>query len=213
MCGARCDVALEVDYAYSAYGETAVLGPDGGNALRYTGREDDGNGLFYYRARYYDPVLKRFVSEDPIGLEAGPNFYAYVNGDPVSFIDPLGLATLSVGVRGSFFYGGAGGTVGGSFGFSTCGQVCVQIQTCGRLGAGASIGAGATVSTGSGNFRPGTSLGGGGFGNVGIGPFGGFSTNTTTAGTTGTLTVGGGVGVAVGVQTCVTKTVCLRDSP
>jgi RHS repeat-associated protein len=84
------EVIREAVYAYSAYGETAVLGPDGGNALRYTGREDDGNGLFYYRARYYDPVLKRFVSEDPIGLEGGFNLYGYVHGDPVSLSDPTG---------------------------------------------------------------------------------------------------------------------------
>jgi RHS repeat-associated protein len=58
-------------YAYSPYGEVAVLGPDEGNALRYTGREDDGTALYYYRARYYDPGLKRFISEDPIGIEEG----------------------------------------------------------------------------------------------------------------------------------------------
>ncbi len=67
-------------YAYSPYGETSTLGPDEGNPIQYTGRENDGTGLYYYRARYYDPVLKRFVSEDPIGMEAGPNFYAYVKG-------------------------------------------------------------------------------------------------------------------------------------
>lgn len=98
MCAlAERSVSTEKVYAYSAYGETAVLGPDGGNALRYTGREDDGNGLFYYRARYYDPVLKRFVSEDPIALEAGPNFYTYVDGDPVSVIDPEGYFGTTVG--------------------------------------------------------------------------------------------------------------------
>jgi RHS repeat-associated protein len=79
-------------YAYSAYGETVPLGPDGGNPLQYTGRENDGTGLYYYRARYYDPVLKRFVREDPIGIEGGLNLHGYVNGDPLSRIDPFGLA-------------------------------------------------------------------------------------------------------------------------
>ncbi|MCA3162153.1 MAG: RHS repeat-associated core domain-containing protein, partial [Burkholderiales bacterium] len=47
------------------------------------------NGLYYYRARYYDPVLKRFLSEDPIGLAGGSlSFYSYVNGNPVSYTDP-----------------------------------------------------------------------------------------------------------------------------
>ena len=58
-------------YAYSPYGESQSLGPDDGNPLQYTGRENDDTGLYYYRARYYDPVLKRFVSEDPIGLMGG----------------------------------------------------------------------------------------------------------------------------------------------
>jgi uncharacterized protein RhaS with RHS repeats len=48
--------------------------------------------LYFYRARYYDPVLKRFISEDPIGLDGGINSHAYVEGDPVSFVDPEGLA-------------------------------------------------------------------------------------------------------------------------
>ena len=45
----------------------------------------------FYRARYYDPVLKRFISEDPIGLRAGTNFYAYVDDNPLSNVDSLGL--------------------------------------------------------------------------------------------------------------------------
>ena len=81
-------------YAYSAYGEVAVLGPDDANSLRYTGRDDDNTGLLYYRARYYDPVLKRFITEDPIGLlSGGANLYAYVNGNPVQYADPTGNLT------------------------------------------------------------------------------------------------------------------------
>ena len=77
-------------YAYSAYGEVAVLGPDGGNALQYTGRENDGTGLYFYRARTFDPILKRFTSEDPIGIAGGINVYSYVGGKPTQFIDPDG---------------------------------------------------------------------------------------------------------------------------
>jgi RHS repeat-associated protein len=80
-------------YAYSAYGEVTVLGPDGGNSLQYTGRENDGLGLYYYRARYYDPALKRFINEDPIGTMGGANFYTYVGGNPVSLTDPMGLSS------------------------------------------------------------------------------------------------------------------------
>jgi RHS repeat-associated protein len=87
---ANDDQSIANFYAYSAYGEAASLGPDGGNSLQYTGRENDGSGLYYYRARYYDPVLKRFISEDPITLAGGLNIYAYVGGGPTGFTDPYG---------------------------------------------------------------------------------------------------------------------------
>jgi len=90
-------------YAYSPYGETTTLGPDEGNPLQYTGREDDGTGLYYYRARYYDPALKRFISTDPIGLAGGDvNLYQYVSGDPISFVDPFGFKGIcldGLGIR------------------------------------------------------------------------------------------------------------------
>jgi len=60
------------------------------NAVQYTGRENDGTGLYYCRARYYQPGLSRFVAQDPIGLVGGVNAYAYVGGNPVSYIDPDG---------------------------------------------------------------------------------------------------------------------------
>ena len=59
----------------------------------YTGRERDPlTGLIYYRARWYDPQAGRFISEDPIGLKAGINFYTYVDNRPLLFRDPEGLA-------------------------------------------------------------------------------------------------------------------------
>lgn len=45
----------------------------------------------YYRARYYDPKLGRFISEDPIGFLGGVNFYSYVEDNPANLIDPFGL--------------------------------------------------------------------------------------------------------------------------
>ncbi len=88
---AKDDQSIQNYYGYSAYGEAQTLGPDEGNAIQYTGREVDGTGLMYYRARYYDAVLKRFVSEDPIGLAGGGNFYLYVQGNPIRNADPYGL--------------------------------------------------------------------------------------------------------------------------
>src|SRR5207302_993159 len=54
----------------------------------------DGTGLYFYRARYYDPVLKRFISEDPIGTMAGLNLHAYVSGSPMNAADPLGMLRM-----------------------------------------------------------------------------------------------------------------------
>lgn len=49
-----------------------------------------------YRARYYDPVRSRFVSEDPIGMLGGFQLYAYTGGDPLRFTDPNGLCKIDV---------------------------------------------------------------------------------------------------------------------
>ena len=59
----------------------------------FTGREHDNeSGLTYFRARYYDPVIGRFISEDPIGFAAGDvNVYRYVENSPTNAIDPSGL--------------------------------------------------------------------------------------------------------------------------
>ncbi len=57
----------------------------------YTGREPDATGMIYYRARYYDPTLGRFISRDPAGMPDGVNRYAYVNNNPVNLTDPTGL--------------------------------------------------------------------------------------------------------------------------
>ena len=84
-------------YGYSPYGEAISVGPDAANnPNQYTSRENDGTGLMFYRARYYDPVLKRFVSEDPTGTAAGPNFFAYAKSAPISEVDPLGLWSTEV---------------------------------------------------------------------------------------------------------------------
>ena len=85
------DASVQNYYAYSPYGETTPSASDDGNSSEYTGRENDLTGTYYYRARYFDPVLKRFISADPIGMAGGLNFYQYVGGNPVTRRDPLGL--------------------------------------------------------------------------------------------------------------------------
>ena len=53
-------------------------------------------GLYYYRARYYDPATGRFLSEDPIRFHAGFNFYQYVGSSPLNSDDPTGLSANDV---------------------------------------------------------------------------------------------------------------------
>jgi RHS repeat-associated protein len=63
----------------------------------YTGREfDPDTGLYFYRSRYYDPVVGRFISEDLIGFAGGDtNLYRYVFNSSVNFTDPLGFRPLN----------------------------------------------------------------------------------------------------------------------
>jgi RHS repeat-associated protein len=69
----------------------------------YTGRErDDETGLEYYRARYYDSAVGRFISEDPIGFDAGDtNIYRYVGNNAVNAIDPSGLESETLDFEGA----------------------------------------------------------------------------------------------------------------
>ncbi len=80
-------------YTYKPFGITTATGTST-NRFRYTGRDwDQETGLYYYRARYYDPTTGRFISEDPLGFTAGTNFYQYADNDPVVFTDPTGKDT------------------------------------------------------------------------------------------------------------------------
>jgi RHS repeat-associated protein len=100
------------------------VGPDSANnPNQYTSRENDNTGLYYYRARYYDPVLKMFVSSDPIGLAGGMNSYSYVAGNPLSFTDPTGLiCEYSQGARTFICTNAAGVTYASCTGYSGNGQ-------------------------------------------------------------------------------------------
>jgi len=83
---------------------------------KFTAREDDGTGLYYYRARYYHPALGRFVSEDPMDMIDGPNVYLYVGNDVIHRVDPLGLlggqpacVSCQVSIDQFHYYGNYGG--------------------------------------------------------------------------------------------------------
>jgi len=83
---------VQTEYTYEPFGAVTTTGAGNSNAYQYTGREQDGTSLMFYRARYYSPTLHRFISEDPIGLAGGDNnLYAYVSNSPLRLRDPLGL--------------------------------------------------------------------------------------------------------------------------
>jgi len=52
------------------------------------------------QARFYSPILHRFLNEDPSGLNGGTNLYAYTNGDPIDFMDPFGLGRTETEIEG-----------------------------------------------------------------------------------------------------------------
>jgi RHS repeat-associated protein len=88
----------QTEYTYEPFGNTSSGGAASTNSSQYTGRENDGTGLYYYRARYYSPTLQRFISEDPIGFAGGDlNLYAYVSNSPCNATDPTGEWALVVG--------------------------------------------------------------------------------------------------------------------
>jgi len=97
--------AVAISYAYEAFGKTTITGTSF-NPFQYTGRENDGTGLYYYRARYYSPMHQRFTSEDPLysplmaskpmplcarQLQGTTDLYVYTINSPVRYADPLGL--------------------------------------------------------------------------------------------------------------------------
>jgi RHS repeat-associated protein len=67
------------------------------NPFQFTGRENDGTGLYHYRARYYKPDIRRFVSEDTLGLAGGDlDLYTYTGNRPTVLSDPGGEAIPAV---------------------------------------------------------------------------------------------------------------------
>src|SRR5262249_4414856 len=99
-------------YQYDAYGRQTVFAPGAngivdfgsddvitpggvsqvGNPYLFTGRRLDGEtGLYFFRARYLDPVQGRFIQRDPAGYTSTDlNLYEYVNDWPTDAVDPLG---------------------------------------------------------------------------------------------------------------------------
>ena len=88
-------------YRYTPWGATELAQEGVANSLRFGGRQyDSETGLYYNRARYYDPAVGRFISEDPLGLAAGINLYAFAGNDPANGRDPSGMCAYKVFIDG-----------------------------------------------------------------------------------------------------------------
>ncbi len=91
---------------YSAYATTTYRTGTNDTPFLFNGRYGvmtDPNGLLNMRARFYNPFICRFLNPDPTGFSGGLNFYAYANGNPVSYLDPFGL--LGWSDVGDYFVG------------------------------------------------------------------------------------------------------------
>jgi RHS repeat-associated protein len=155
--------AIQSQYTYEPFGRPSTSGQSSTNSFEFTGREFDATGLFYYRARYYNPMLGRFISEDPIGFAGGDsNLYSYVFDDPINTTDPTGeiapwlpaclggaafdagwqLASNSLSGRKSVWAGIGGAAVSG------CASGLVGFGAGKALGLAAKAVGGATVRAG-----------------------------------------------------------------
>jgi RHS repeat-associated protein len=95
---------------YNSFGQITALFDQAGapknveaidSVFAFAGREwDNDAGAYYNRARWFDPRIGRFLSEDPLGFEGGDtNLYRYANNDPLNNFDPSGNSWLSKAVR------------------------------------------------------------------------------------------------------------------
>ncbi len=84
-------------YAYTPFGTIANQQENVVQPFKFVGQYGvmaEDNGWYYMRARYYDPAMGRFISEDPLGFDGGDvNLYAYASNNPITMLDPSGLCS------------------------------------------------------------------------------------------------------------------------
>ncbi len=119
-------------YEYDSFGKRLAAIEAVPQPYSFTGREfDPESGLYYYRARIYDPNAGRFMQEDPLGFGAGDmNLYRYVENNGVNLIDPAGTANFRR--AGAGVVSAAGNLTSGLF--KTAGAVALKSVTAGTAG-------------------------------------------------------------------------------
>jgi RHS repeat-associated protein len=116
------DAVVRAQYGFTPFGQLEAGSFDntqnGANPLRFAAREYDAStGLYYFRSRYYDPQVGRFISEDPVGVSGGINLYAYAGNDPINGSDPMGTSFIPIGKAFKWLNKRTGGFAAAALGF------------------------------------------------------------------------------------------------
>jgi RHS repeat-associated protein len=94
--------------SYSPYGECTIESGTVNTPLLFNGKWGvltESSGLLAMQARFYSPIIQRFLNEDPSGFNGGTNMYAYAGGDPVNLTDPFGLRPVNADSGGGLTIG------------------------------------------------------------------------------------------------------------
>ncbi len=142
--------------AYLPFGKAQIVTETVENNFRFPGQYyDSETGLYYNYHRYYDPAIGRYLTADPIGLDGGVNLYAYVQNNPVNWVDPYGLSYLDDYTRNlittnNFFIDGPTRFARTVIGLITSGAVARRFGTVTPLQAIRSIPQGGIATLGAG---------------------------------------------------------------